>query len=130
MHSFEVLKSRINEIYRCHTLLESYENNLLRGSEFKPEHHKDIEAAKERCIALAQEILSTISAITKSEYKVNSFIRPIEVSYDLIKSEHFFEARELIDGLLSVYEKNFNSLVDKFMIGPLDKLRFYKMQFV
>ena len=47
MHSFEVLKNRINEIYRCNTLLESYENNLLKGTEFKPEHHADIEAARE-----------------------------------------------------------------------------------
>ncbi len=130
MLSFDVLKNRINEIYRSNAMLESYQNDLLRNSEFLPANEAVIEQAKSTTLALAREIIQTISTITNRDYNTNSFVQPLEIAHDLIKSEHFFATRELIDGLLAIYEKNFNDLVGKFMISPLDKLRFYKMQFV
>lgn len=130
MTSFEVLKNRLNEVYRSNALLEAYQNNLLKNSELKPEHLQQITAAKEQSITLAQEILNTIGTLTQKQYNVASFTQPLEWAFDLMKSEHFFETRELIDGLLAIYEKNFSILANQFMISPLDKLRFYKMQFV
>lgn len=130
MASFEVLKNRLNEVYRSNALLEAYQNNLLKNSEVKQEHLQKINAAKEQSITLSQEILNTIGTLTQKQYKTTSFTQPLDWVFDLMKSEHFFETRELLEGLLAVYEKNFSILVNQFMISPLDKLRFYKMQFV
>lgn len=130
MVSFETLKNRLNEIYRCNAILEGYQNNLLRNSEFSPDNGKALEDARNTVIMLAKEMLNAISAITGRDYNATALTQPLDIAYDLIKSEHFFNVREVVDGLLAVYEKHFTSLVNKFNISPLDKIRFYKMQFV
>ena len=130
MLTFEVLKKRINELYRAHSVLESYQNNVLRNSPFVPEHELIIHQAQETCLIAARSLFQRVTPFTQRSYTFQDALQPLATSYDLITSEFFYDTRGVVDELLSVYEHYFLPLADQLHVSPLDKIRFYKMQFV
>ncbi|MEK6862100.1 MAG: hypothetical protein AABY07_09120 [Nanoarchaeota archaeon] len=128
--SKELLRSKLNEVYRTKVILENYLNNTLRNSEFIEANGKVLDEVKTRCILLCKDMINKISYIVKRELKCQDFMDPIECCVNLLSDEHFFETRELLSQIIEVYDKNYNVLVDEFRINPLDKVKFYKLKFV
>ena len=128
--SKEVLKTKLNEIFRTKTILENYSNNTLRNSEFKEANGKVIEEVKARCLLLCKEPLNNISSTIKKELRCEDFFDPIDNCINLLSDEHFFEVRDIISQIINIYEENYNVLVEEFRISPLDKIKFYKLKFI
>lgn len=127
--SVEVLRSRLNGVFRARNVLDQYVVGVLRHSPVQEEHKAVLEEVQLQCLVESGVLLQQIRAVTGREYEKGFFVAA-EVVVGLLSSEYFFEVRPLLDQVVGVYERNLVPLVERFRISPLDLVRVYRMGFV
>ncbi len=124
------LKVRINQVYRNYLVLNYYTNKLLKDSMPTEYNLKKLEETKKKILESSKGKLQELSNITSKSFDLKDYLDPLKFAVDFLNSEFFFDARNLIDDIISIYEKSLSSLILEFRISPLDQMKVNKIAFV
>lgn len=128
--SKEVLKTRLNTIYRAKAILDQYVLNVLKHSPCSEEHRTKCHQMLASCFQEVQPLLEQVDVITGHSAQRKDVFAPVEVVMHLLTSQFFFDVRPLMDRILQAYEEKLLPFVAQLNISPQDTVRFYQMKFV